>query len=645
MSTDPHLSQHLKSLLIKHWGHSTFRPIQEDIILSVIAGKDTLALLPTGGGKSICYQVPAIAQEGLCIVVSPLIALMKDQVANLRQRGINAIAIMSGMNKYEIDVALDNCVYGKVKLLYLSPERLASELVQTRISKMNVNLLAVDEAHCISQWGYDFRPSYMQISALRKFIPGVPVLAVTATATADVQQDIIEKLEFTNHKLYKRSFERKNLSYVVLHEENKMERLIQVINGVKGSGIVYVRSRRRTREIAEYLQARGISASYYHAGLTADLRTQRQEQWMSGHTRIICCTNAFGMGIDKPNVRVVVHIELPDNLESYFQEAGRAGRDEKKAYSVLLYSKSDNLEMEHRYEVNFPPLAEIRSVYQSVANYCKLAQGAGLGAAFDFDMSEFCSVYKHNSLKAYSCLHTLELEGVIALTEAVFLPSRVHFTVRLEDLYRFQVDHPAIDPFIKLMLRSYEGLFDDFVRISESELAQRSKKTPQAVMQMLAELEQLGIIKYLPQKDVPQLVFLQPRLNAKSLNISAQNLHARKQRYLERMKKLLSYASRTDKCRSSMLLDYFGEHDNFRCGVCDVCIERNKLELSEIEYGRLVEEIDTLLADGGIPYDTLVKKISAVKSEKALRAVRWLIDNKQLLCSSELIITPAFHEA
>ena len=460
----------IKEILKNYWGYDQFRPLQEEIIQSVLEGKDTLALLPTGGGKSICFQVPAMALEGICIVISPLIALMKDQVENLNKRGILAMAIFSGMGKREIDIALDNCVYGPVKFLYLSPERLLTDLVKERIKYMKVNLLAVDEAHCVSQWGYDFRPPYLQIASIREFHPNVPILALTASATNEVSLDIIEKLAFKNHQIFRKSFERLNLSYSVLNQENKLQKLIDVCNGVKGCGIVYVKTRRDTVEIAKFLNQHQIPAQYYHAGLNLEERSQKQNYWINNEIRVMVATNAFGMGIDKPDVRFVVHYEIPESLEAYYQEAGRAGRDEKKAYAVILYQERDRLVFEKRFIQNFPDLSFIKQVYHYLCNYLQIPFEAGQGITYNFDLAVFCTKFQIDVLSTISAIKFLEDAMYFVLSENALLPSRLQFIVNGDDLYKFQVENSKFDGFIKSVLRLYGGAFDQFIAIKEADI-------------------------------------------------------------------------------------------------------------------------------------------------------------------------------
>ena len=484
-------------ILSKYWGFSKFRALQEDIIQSVLDGKDTLALMPTGGGKSLCFQVPALLKPGICIVVSPLIALMKDQVENLKEKGIKAIAVISGMGKREVDIALDNCIYGDIKFLYLSPERLLSELVRVRLRHMQVNLIAIDEAHCISQWGYDFRPSYLHLAELREIHPNVPILALTATATERVAADIQLKLNFKQAQIFRKSFERKNLSYLVYNEENKLRKLFSIAKNVKGTGIVYVRNRRETQEVARQLTMQGISADFYHAGLDTPLRMKKQTAWKNSEVKVIVATNAFGMGIDKSDVRFVVHLDLPESLEAYYQEAGRGGRDEKKAYAVLLYNNSDVFQLKNRFEQQYPSIEEIKQIYHHLGNYYQLAFGAGEGLSLEFDLADFCNRFKLDPFRTLHALKFLEHDEYIALTETVFLASRVQVLSGSADLYRFQVEQPAYDQFIKVLLRSYGGIFDQLSAVKESDLGKRLGINKNEVVKILQKLQTLQIINYI----------------------------------------------------------------------------------------------------------------------------------------------------
>lgn len=602
--------------------------MQEDIIQSVMGGNDTLALLPTGGGKSICFQVPALCKEGICIVISPLIALMKDQVSNLQKHGIKAMNVISGMSAREVDVALDNCVYGDYKFLYLSPERLMSDLVQMRIERMKVNLFAVDEAHCISQWGYDFRPSYLKIAEIRKYHPAVPVLALTATATGDVREDIQAKLEFKKNNVFVKSFERKNLSYIVFNEEDKQKRMLNILNKVKGSSIIYCRNRRKTQETAQYLAAHNISADFYHAGLNTMQRTARQDAWINNKLRVIVATNAFGMGIDKPDVRTVLHLDLPDNLEAYYQEAGRAGRDEKTAYAVLLFNRWDTDELMHRSELNFPDLNTIQNVYHALCNYLQIPVEGGENLSYDFDLSRFCNEYNFNSWTAAASLKALEIDKLITLSDAVFIPSRARILLQSFNLYNFQVQRPEYDLLIKTLLRSYEGMFDFYSNIHEGEIAKRMGASEEQTVRTLNYLKKLNVLDYQHQTEKPQLQFLHARVPAKDLELSRENLFDRKERFKKRLKAIINYANEMHKCRSMMLLNYFDEKTLHRCGVCDYCRQRNKLNLNDIEFETLSAAIREKLSANNLGVEELVHAINFPNSDKVLSAINWLIDQQ-----------------
>ncbi|WP_317129696.1 RecQ family ATP-dependent DNA helicase [Hymenobacter jejuensis] len=566
-------------LLRQHWGHSAFRPMQEDIIRSVLAGQDTLALLPTGGGKSICFQVPAMARDGICVVVSPLIALMKDQVERLRSRGIRAEAVYAGMSHQEIDQTLDNCVYGPVKFLYVSPERLLTEMFRVRVAKMKVNLLAIDEAHCLSQWGYDFRPPYLQIAELRELVPNVPVIALTATATKQVRQDIVEKLHFrANYKVFQQSFARPNLSYSALQTEDKLRRLLEVIRGVGAdkTSIVYARTRRQTEETASFLQKHQLAAAAYHAGLPAELRHRTQQDWMQNRTRIIVATNAFGMGIDKPDVRLVAHLEAPDSLEAYYQEAGRAGRDEKYAFAVLLVGPHDAGDLRRRTEQAHPPLDTVRRVYQALANFSRTAVGGGELVAFDFDIQPFAETYRVKPLDVHNSLRTLERAGFVQVNEAVTTPARVHIPIDHNDLYRFQVANAQHDKLIKSLLRMNGGeIFAGFQTISENSLATHLRLSVVDVRKMLLFLHRSGIIHYQPRHDSPQALFTTPRFDADKLPLDQPRLKAARELALQKTEAVISYAA-GGRCRQQLLLEYFGEENAPACAICDYCLARKK---------------------------------------------------------------------
>ena len=620
----------IQQVLTRYWGYSTFRPLQEDIILSVMEGKDTLALLPTGGGKSICFQVPAMAKEGICIVISPLIALMKDQVENLKKRNISAAAVVSGMSKNEIDITLDNCIYGKIKFLYVSPERLTSEIFVERLQKMNVNLLAIDEAHCISQWGYDFRPAYLKIADIRQHLPGVPVLALTATATSVVEADIQNKLNFISPCVFRKSFERKNLSYVVLYEEDKLKRLLKIIKSLKGTGIVYARTRKRTKEISNYLLQHSIKSEFYNAGLTSVQRSQVQDNWMKEKTRIVVSTNAFGMGIDKGNVRFVVHVDSPESVEAYYQEAGRAGRDEQKSYAILIFNESDREEMESRMETTFPDIKKIRNCYQALGNYFNLPVGSGRGVSFDYDLGQFCSTYDLPITETFNCIKILELQGLVSTNESIDLHSRIHFNYHANELYEFQVKNLSYDHFIKTILRSYEGVFDDYIQVKEDEIARRAVMTKDEVMRMLGMLNKLKVLSYLPSNDKPQLTFLKERLDLADLHIDRENLADRKKRFVERAKAMLNYAESKHRCRSQMLVAYFGEKDTVRCGVCDYCLERNKADVSDFEFEQIHSEVKVFLTNNTVGLQELIDHIRPSGENKTMRVIEWMIDNEEI---------------
>ena len=612
-------------MLKQYWGYDAFRPLQEEIIRSVLAGKDTLALMPTGGGKSICFQVPALCQEGICIVVSPLIALMKDQVFNLRERNIAAAAVYSGMHPKEIDRTLDNCIYGNVKLLYLSPERLVTDLARERISRMNVNLLAVDEAHCISQWGYDFRPPYLEIANIREILPDVPILALTATATPEVVDDIQERLEFKQKNVFQKSFARDNLAYIVLEEEGKMEKLLDILQKTKGSGIVYVRNRRKTKEIAQFLRQKGIVADYYHAGLQPEERSQKQDAWIADQTRIMVSTNAFGMGIDKPDVRVVVHMGLPDSLEAYFQEAGRAGRDGKKSYAVLLYNQSDRLGLEKNYELAFPEMDEIQRVYHALGSYFQLAIGAGAGRSFDFDIVEFAKNFQLQPVQTLHALKTLETAGWLALSEAVYTPASLKIIVSKESLYDYQLRNPQFDLLLKTILRSYQGASTHFVHVRESQLAGFLRKSRAEISQALSHLHKDRIIEYLPQSDKPQLMFLRDRVDADDLTIDHKMYEFRRKRHWERIQRAIAYAENPI-CRSQQLLAYFGETEAEPCGICDVCLGRKKGDLSNADFDATKAKIQAYLADEGATLEALAAYFSSTQQERLVKVLEYLMD-------------------
>ena len=621
-------------LLKRYWGFDSFRPIQDEIIYSVLNGQDTLALMPTGGGKSLCFQLPALAMEGICIVISPLIALMKDQVENLKEKGISAVAIYAGMGKREIDILLDNCIYGNIKFLYLSPERLLSDLVRVRISYMNVNLFAVDEAHCVSQWGYDFRPPYLKIHELREIHPKVPILALTATATQRVRTDIAEKLQLTEPKIFVKSFARKNISYVVLTDEDKYKRLIKIIKNVKGSGLVYVRNRRETTEVAYFLQRNGIEADFYHAGIEREERFSKQASWKENKIQVMVATNAFGMGIDKPDVRFVVHLDLPESLEAYYQEAGRAGRDGKKSYGVLLANKSDQLALEAKYSKSFPSVEEIKKVYHDLGSFYQLAYGAGEGITFDFDLADFCKRFNIGVVKAMAALKFLEHDGYVTLSENIFLQSRVLFTVGHEDVYRFQIENAAYDKVIKAILRSYGGAFDVYVKIQESEIAKKTGSSFKDIVRYLKFFQEQGLLSYLPQTDQPQLQFLRPRADRLHLDIDVKYIELRKKIQADQIQAVMSYATRME-CRSIQLLTYFDELAAEKCGICDVCLAEKKADDNDQLDDRIDYEIASLLQNQSHSLVNLVNELTIGTEQERINRIRTLLDAGKIKTDSK----------
>ena len=613
-------------ILNTYWGHQAFRPLQEEIIQSLLSGHDTLALLPTGGGKSICFQVPTMLKEGICLVVSPLIALMKDQVENLKAKGIAATTIYSGMSKREIDIKLDNCVFGKIKFLYLSPERLLSDLVKTRISYMNVCLIAIDEAHCVSQWGYDFRPPYLQIAKLRDLLPNVPLIALTATATNKVREDLVDKLAMRSPSVYVKSFARHNLSYVVYNLDDKLSKLLSVAQSLKGSGLVYVRNRRETVELANFLLRNQISADYYHAGLESTIRFAKQENWKKNRTRIMVATNAFGMGIDKPDVRFVVHMDLPESLEAYYQEAGRAGRDEKKAYAVLLCNNADIDYLNLKFDQNFPSIEEIKVLYQHLGNFFQLAYGAGKDLNMEFDIAAFCKQYQLSVPKTLASFKFLERDELISLSESTYHPSRLMFLLKYQDVYEFQVKHFQYDHFIKTILRSYGGaLFEDYLKISESDLAQRCGLPYQQVIKFLIELDKIGVLSYLPQSDQPRIQFLSPRLDKNHLSIDQKFLNFRKEVFKSQIDAVIGY-TRANRCRSTQLLSYFNEKNADKCGICDYCLKEKRIEHQQNYWDNIEYNIVTALQGNSLDLQQLLKAINTAGQQDKLDMIRQLLD-------------------
>jgi len=617
------------NILKKYWNFNSFRPRQEEIIQSVLDGKDTLALLPTGGGKSLCFQVPVMMMDGLCLVITPLIALMKDQVQALRQKDIPAAAVYSGMSRFQIEVTLDNAIAGSLKFLYVSPERLATDVFRFRLQRMNICLLAVDEAHCISQWGYDFRPPYLLISEVRNILPGIPVLALTATATPAVVDDIQTKLFFKKHNVIKVSFLRANLAYMVFKEENKLGRLLRIVSKIKGSGIVYVRSRKRAGEIAQFLVRNGYSADYYHAGLEPAVREKKQDAWMQNESKIMVATNAFGMGIDKPDVRFVIHMSLPDSPESYFQEAGRAGRDEKQSWAVQLYEQSDLIDLQQNFELSYPEIGVIRNVYHALGNYLQLPVGSGKDASFDFDIADFSTQYNMRPVTVYNCLKFMEREGYILYYEEMDSQSKLHIAVDKGTLYCFQVENKTYDPFIKMVLRTYGGgIFSEFMAFSEDDMARKLNLNGEKVLQYLKYMQSIGLIHYEPRKTKPQIIFTMERLNPVDLSFSPASLRDLKKRAADRLEAMIGYVSSSLICRSQMLLSYFGEENSKRCGKCDSCISLKKLKMDTTDAEAVINRLKPRLQQGWCSLTELAEDAGILHEEDVMHMVDWLLDNE-----------------
>jgi ATP-dependent DNA helicase RecQ len=611
----------IHAILKKYWGFDTFRPLQEDIIRSALKGHDTLALLPTGGGKSMCFQVPGIALGGTTLVISPLIALMNDQVQNLRKKGLSAVAISAAMNFKEIDIALNNAALGHVQFMYISPERLQNEDFRQKLSHLPITLIAVDEAHCISQWGYDFRPSYLKIAELRPYFGGVPMIALTASATKHVIDDIQLKLEFKDAKIFKLSFVRNNLRYVVQKEENKTGRLLKLMANIGGSGLVYLRNRKRTEELSKFLRASGVSSMAYHAGLKYDDRQNVQKQWIENKVRVICATNAFGMGIDKPDCRFVVHLDLPDSLEAYFQEAGRGGRDGRTAYPVVFYTKADQQKLLDNFKQAFPDISYIRQTYQAICNYYQVAIESGQGLTVDFDIEKICSSYNLQVPLVYNSIKFLEKENYISLLEAGLEPSKVIVTATKEQIYEYEVMHPKFEPIIKTLLRSYAGLFENYVYINEKEIAYRIKNSAATVEEYLQHLGRAELLSYIPQTSLPKLVFTQNRVNVKFLEFNPANYQLLKERHMERIRSVISYTDNDDVCRQVQLLVYFNEFNYSDCGYCDVCISKRPKD-----YESIKKKVLSHFSTSSFTLEELKEKMSGTNDETWIKAFNELMD-------------------
>lgn len=629
MSAETDIYLYLK----KYWGYDEFRPLQKDIILSVLNNKDTLALLPTGGGKSICFQIPGLVIGGTCLVISPLIALMNDQVRNLKNKGLSAVAITSAMSAKEIDITLNNAALGHVQFLYVSPERIENETFRQRLSYLPIGLIAVDESHCISQWGYDFRPSYLKIAEVREYFPNVNIIAVTASATKEVVEDIQQKLLFKNQSVFKQSFERKNLRYVVQFEDNKFDRLLKIIKNIGGSGVIYVRNRKKTKEISDWLITQRIPASFYHAGLSTIERANTQENWINNKAQVIVATNAFGMGIDKPDVRFVVHLDLPESLEAYFQEAGRAGRDLKPAYSVVLINQQDIVSLKQQFEEKTPTIEEIKQCYQALHNFFQIAVESGEGLAINFNSDEICRNYNLKAVTLYNSIKCLEKEGYLSFIDSGYEPSKVMFLMPKEELYHFQLKYPKYESLIKVLLRSYGGLYEQYVHIKEKDVAYRAKISDIELIKQLENLHQNGVLSFIPQTTLPKLIFLRNRINLKFSDIQLLLYPSLKQKGLDKINSVINYVTETKICRNRILLSYFNETEFNDCGFCDVCIERQKKY--SVENEQLLQKIKNNLQNKSISIDELLILLNEPNQKQTIQFINQFIDDDVLKLNTQ----------
>ncbi|MEX2590057.1 MAG: ATP-dependent DNA helicase RecQ [Chitinophagales bacterium] len=622
------------SILKKYWGFSAFRPLQEDIVENVLAQKDALAVLPTGGGKSICYQVPGIALGGLCVVISPLIALMKDQVQNLQKIGVKAATIHSGMEPREIELLINNAQYGAIQFLYISPERLLSERFKKRLEQLPISMVAIDEAHCISQWGYDFRPAYLQIAEIKKQWPGIPFLALTASATPEVKKDIVEKLGLNDPGIFQASFARPNISFVVRHEENKAKKLLTILSRVPGTAVVYVRQRRRAKEIAKFLQQNKIRADYYHAGLDMEERSKKQEAWIRGNVRAIVSTNAFGMGIDKADVRHVVHMDIPESMEAYYQEAGRAGRDGKRAFATLLFNGNDIEQIEQRVLNDFPDLDFIRQTYTALMNYLRVPVGSGTNAMYEFDFAKFMNYYKAPAPRVLKALKLLEQEELFAISDATFLPAKIYFLTDKRTLYNFQVANERFDALIKFILRTHPGIFEEYVRIDVPKIARQTSWSVVSIEKQLKYLHQVGLIRYQSANQNPRILLLAAAQESKYLSLNKSFIAEREHVFKHQLESMLRYVKEDEYCRSRIILEYFGELDAQDCGICDYCLERKDMQKDELAKSALVLDIQNALQEQSLTASALKTVLGKIPEGRVNKTMRWLLDNGKVIKSA-----------